>query len=334
MRHACCSLLLLLSLCARAQTPEPEGVRLRVMSYNVENAFDCRDDSLTADEEYLPEAARHWHRGRYWTKLEQIARVIAATGQEELPCLVGLCEVENDTVLHDLTRRSPLRQAGYRYVMTHSPDVRGINVALLYQRTRFRPVSRHSIRIPVAEGQRPTRDLLHVSGKLANGDTLDVFVVHLPSKLQGKRRTLPYRLKAAGLLRQTADSLRCVRRRPQILLMGDFNDTATSEVLQLLTADGSYHSLVVADSLPREVQGSYQYQGRWQLIDHLLASASLLAPEARLRFLRAGTCHLPFLLTEDERYGGWRPLRTYRGYRYEGGYSDHLPVWADFEMRF
>ena len=50
-----------------------------------------------------------------WRK---IAKVIIATGEENVPDLVGLCEVENDHCLKDLTENSPLREAGYRYVMT------------------------------------------------------------------------------------------------------------------------------------------------------------------------------------------------------------------------
>ena len=52
-------------------------------------------------------------------------------------CIRDRCEVENDTVLRDLTRRSPLKELSYRYVMTHSPDLSGIDVALLYQRDLF-----------------------------------------------------------------------------------------------------------------------------------------------------------------------------------------------------
>ena len=60
---------------------------------------------------------------------------VSSSPQEmDTPALVALCEVENDSVLRDLTRYSVLREAGYRYVITHSPDERGINVALLYQR--------------------------------------------------------------------------------------------------------------------------------------------------------------------------------------------------------
>ena len=69
--------------------------------------------------------------------------------------------------------------------MTDSPDLRGIDVALLYQRDLFKLLSSRSISIPLLGQYRPTRDLLYVSGLLLTGDTLDVFVCHLPSRSGG-----------------------------------------------------------------------------------------------------------------------------------------------------
>ena len=123
----------------------------RVMFYNVENLFDCRHDSLKEDREFLPDGEKKWTPARYWRKLDALSKVVAAVGEERLPDLVGLCEVENDSVLFDLTRRSSLRALGYRYVATHSPDVRGIDVALLYQPGSFRLLESHEIPVPSAE---------------------------------------------------------------------------------------------------------------------------------------------------------------------------------------
>ena len=98
-----------------------QQIRFRVVSWNVENLFDIHHDSLKNDREFLPDALRHWNYTRYKKKLTDMARVITAVGEWEPPALVGLCEVENDTVLRDLTRRSPLKELNYRYVMTDSP---------------------------------------------------------------------------------------------------------------------------------------------------------------------------------------------------------------------
>ena len=189
-----------------------DTLTFRIMGYNVENLFDCRHDTLKNDREFLPDAVRRWNYTKYKKKLNAIARIIIAAGKWTPPALVALCEVENDSVLRDLTRYSVLREAGYRYVITHSPDERGINVALLYQRGIFKLLSNRSY--PVMKprrNSRPTRDILHVSGQLLNSDTLDVFVVHFPSRSGGAKASEPYRLAAAQRLKDTTDSLLRIR---------------------------------------------------------------------------------------------------------------------------
>ena len=170
----------------------------RVMFYNVENLFDCRHDSLKEDREFLPGGEKKWTPSRYWRKLDALSKVVAAVGEERLPDLVGLCEVENDSVLFDLTRRSSLRALGYRYVAIHSPDVRGIDVALLYQPGSFRLLESREITVPsVDAGFRPTRNVLYVKGRVLSGDTLHVLVCHLPSRLGATRVSRRHRMLAA-----------------------------------------------------------------------------------------------------------------------------------------
>ena len=206
--------ILLFVICSWS-VPAQENIQFRVACWNTENLFDTRHDSLKNDYEFLPNAIRHWNYNRYKKKLSDIARVITAIGEWNPPALIGLCEVENDTVLRDLTRRSPLQELDYRYVMTDSPDLRGIDVALIYQRDLFKLLSSRSISIPVFRQHRPTRDLLHVNGLLLTGDTLDVFVCHLPSRSGGAKESEPYRLHAAQILRTEVDSVLHTRLHPQ-----------------------------------------------------------------------------------------------------------------------
>lgn len=317
----------------------------RVMSWNVENLFDIRHDTLKNDYEFLPDALRHWNYSRYKKKLNNIARVITAVGGWTPPALVGLCEVENDSVLRDLTRYSPLKEQGYRYVITHSPDERGIDVALLYQRDRFKLLSHRSISIATFNNKhsRPTRDILHVSGLLLTGDTLDVFVCHLPSRSGGAKESEPYRLFVAGKLRTEADSLLAIRKHPKLIIMGDFNDYPQNRsIAQILKATAPplhpspnklYH-LLARKALQRNF-GSYKYQGEWGLLDHLIVSGGLL--DASATFFtsekKADVASLPFLLIEDEKRGGYQPFRTFYGMKYQGGYSDHLPIYTDFTVK-
>ena len=219
-----CPVLLLLLLAFAAIGRAQEESRFRVATYNVENLFDTIPSPYHDDSEFLPDAAKAWHGGRYWKKLGMLARAIAAIGDVRPAALVALCEVEGDTVLTHLTRRTSLARLGYEYTVTHSADERGLNVALLYQPELFRPISWAALRVPHRAGkERPTRDGLHVSGQCPTGATLDVFVCHFPSRRGGTRLTDPYRRRAAETVRCAVDSLLAVRGRCNIIIMGDFN---------------------------------------------------------------------------------------------------------------
>ena len=197
----------------------------RIMFYNVENLFDTVDDPEKNDNEFLPDGTMNWQPWKYWEKLRNISRVITAVGEMYSPAIVGLCEIENDSVIFDLTRRSPLRAQGYEYVVTNSPDERGIDVALLYQRHQFKLLEKNEYEIVFRnKSTRPTRNLLHAAGQVISGDTLDVFVCHWPSRSGGQRESEPARIDAAVLLRNKVDSLFAIREKANIVIMGDFND--------------------------------------------------------------------------------------------------------------
>ena len=218
------STLVLFALLAMSTQAKAQDV-FRVMEYNVENLFDCEHDSLKNDYEFLPDNPKGWTPERYREKLNNIAKVILAAGDEQVPDLVGLCEVENNRCVTDLVEHSPLKDAAYNFAMTDSPDERGIDVVLLYQPATFKHLQTQTIGVPYKEAERrPTRDILHVSGKVVSGDTLDVFVCHLPSRSGGEAKSEPYRLLVAGIIRQAADSVMACRKNPNVIIMGDFND--------------------------------------------------------------------------------------------------------------
>ena len=299
---------------------------LTLVELNCENLFDTQDDSLKQDEEYLPEATRHWTGRRYWRKLNNIGQELLSCCDDGIPDLIAFCEVENDTVLHDLTRRSLLRNAGYEYVMTSSPDVRGIDVALIYSPFSFAPVATRSIRVIPLENMRSTRDILYVAGRIITDDTLHVFVVHAPSRYGGERHSRPFRLRVAETLCQAIDSVRACSPDAAIIVAGDFNDYSDSPALRRL----GRHNLLNVSAKARGrhgAKGTYRYKGDWNSIDHILVSPSLHDKVDNVFINDA-----PFL-TEDERlYGGQRPKRTYNGMRYQSGYSDHLPLVASFRF--
>jgi len=309
---------------------------ITLLEWNVENLFDCRHDTLKNDIEFLPTSIRHWTYYRYRHKLDQIAKTIIAAGEWNPPTLVALCEVENDSVLVALTRYSALAEQGYRYVMTHSPDQRGINVALLYQRDHFKLIESKSIKIEPFNHYKPTRDILHVTGLVTLKDTLDIFIVHAPSRAGGVLETQPYRMKCMEILKGHVDSVMLNRQKPNVIVTGDFNDFPDSpsirKILQVKIPgpDNSdmtlYHLL--AQKVKKDKTGTYKYKGEWNLLDHLIVNSNLIDPKNSIYTNEQMTeiIRLPFLMTDDTTYNGYRPLRTYYGMKYEGGYSDHLPL--------
>ena len=274
--------------------------RLTVVELNAENLFDTRHDTLKEDREFLPDSPRHWTRTKYWEKLNRTGQTLIACGEDgsgwHLPDIVGLCEVGNDSVLFDLTRRSLLRKARYEYVMTASGDVRGIDVALLYSPFSFRLIRADTIRVAPILDMRPTRDILHVEGEVENGDTLHVFLVHAPSRMGGELYSRPFRKHVVNRLCDAVDSLRLCHSDPKVLVMGDFND--------------------------------YPDHGAWGSLDQILVSENLRE--------RVAGCHVHdavFLLEPDEKYGGVKPRRNYNGMRYNNGFSDHLPLVLHLELK-
>ena len=321
---------------------------LTVLEYNVENLFDTVHAEGRADEEFLPKAPRQWTSQRYWKKLGQLNKVIAAVGGLTPPDLIALCEVENGDVLEDLTQRTALRRWQYKYVVTHSPDERGIDVALLYQPHTFRLLSKVSERIPynIYNNESPTRDILHISGEVLSGDTLDIFLCHFPSRAGGEPQRESYRCRAAALLKQKSDSIMGLRQQPAVLILGDFNDEysdpSISEVLLARspqeTKSFSSDSLYVlsAQKTARDgIRGTYKYKGDWSQLDQIIVNGRLLQEESSI-FTKWSDCHIvdfPFLLQTDKAHGGKRPRSTYRGTFYNGGFSDHLPMSLRLYLR-
>ena len=305
---------------------------LTFVELNCENLFNTSHDSLKNDVEFLPESNYHWTPVRYWRKLNHLSQTIVALGYEDysvkhisnngemathvansmtdsgkkwkLPDFVALCEVENDSVLFDLIKRSALRTAGYEYVMTNSPDERGIDVALMYQPFSFALIHSWSIRIKRLPNSRPTRDILYASGRIMSDDTLHIFVVHAPSRRGGELESRPYRMQVANQLAAAVDSIYAINDSAKIIVAGDFNDYHDSPALRRLYQ----HHLINISSQAKGSNGAkatYRWHGEWRSLDQILLSESMMHQE---NVCRIGD--LPFLLEDDEKYGGKKTYRT------------------------
>ncbi len=276
----------------------------------------------------------------HWAKQNNIARAILACGESDdgaahLPDLLALCEVEGDSVLNYLTQRSLLRNAGYRYIVTDSPDTRGINTALLYRPATFTPIDTIAFRITPLPKMRPTRDILYIAGRLQNNDTLHVYVVHAPSRLGGTRSTHKNRELVMGRLAQAVDSLQTLCPSAKIIIAGDFNEDCGASLFAPLSERGlsdiSAHARGTHQTGRDAPRGTYKYQGQWEQIDHIFASRSLTEGKRNKRHLI--DCHLvdhAMLLTADSEYLGVKPKRGYFRQQWQQGFSDHLPLVAHF----
>jgi endonuclease/exonuclease/phosphatase family metal-dependent hydrolase len=314
----------------------PEANRkLRIMFYNTENTFDTIDDPATRDDEFTPNGMRHWTGYRYFKKIQSLYKVIVSAGGWYPPELVGLCEIENERVLQDLTSSTPLSKFEYDFIHKDSPDQRGIDVALLYNPLKFKPLKTEFLPIPLPGKYRPTRDILYAKGETAGPDTLHVFINHWPSKWGGETETRRKRILSAKKLRSKVDSILKKEKNAKIIITGDFNDEPHKESLAGTLKAEKTSANIQSSSLYNlsykwENQGTHKYQGQWAVLDQFIVSGALLRNKnLQANKHRAYIFQLPALLIEDEKHTGSKANRTYSGYRYLGGFSDHLPIILD-----
>ncbi len=312
---------------------------LRLMFYNVENFFDTTDDPTTNDNEFTPEGSFRWTQSRYIEKRNNIFKVIAHVGEWDAPALIGLCEIENRTVLDDLAKRTPLMKYPYRVVHRDSPDQRGIDVALFYRSDYLKCTSEQFIRVRFSDDRRRTRDILYATLCTSGNDTLHVFINHWPSRSGGQQQSEPARILAASLVRNKVDSIFGCNPMARVIITGDLNDGPLDKSLRTglkaLTDTAQTKSLALFNLSAYKVKestGTIKYQGKWSVFDQIIVSGGLLRGTLRTD---VGQCHIfraDYLFEPDKRYQGVKPFRTYLGPKYNRGFSDHLPVYLDILM--
>ncbi|WP_261376378.1 endonuclease/exonuclease/phosphatase family protein [Gillisia sp. Hel_I_86] len=309
--------------------------------YNVENLFDTEDDPLTFDDDRTPLGKDVWTQEKYEDKIKNIARVISEIGvanSKTSPAIIGLCEIENLRVLEDLVSHPFLEKFNYQIIHYDSPDMRGIDVALLYQKSLFIPDESQSRRLLLYDLDEPTkriftRDQLVVSGKL-NGEQINIIVNHWPSRSGGEAKTNYRREKAAYLNKQIMDSLYKKDPFAKILSMGDFNDDPTDKSFKKILKTNNNRKTIMAqelfnpmESMVKQGKGSLAYRDSWNLFDQILVSESLLGSPNGLQFYQAGIFNSHYLITQNGQYRGY-PFRSYDYSGYTGGFSDHFPVFV------
>lgn len=342
---------------ANSQPPLTKRPDLRIMFWNTENFYDTQRDSSIDDRDFLPDGSRCWTPKRYKTKLIQAYKTIVALGGWEPPDIIGLCEIENRRVLNDLLYQTPLGKFSYGIVHKDSPDKRGIDVAMLYRKDRFKVLACKwiPVKFPDHPGDK-TRDIVYVKGmairrkskitdmkfrrdSLIVIDTLHLFFNHWPSRSAGQMETDNKRWIAARTLKSQVDTIFLTDKSARIFISGDFNDEpcdfSVKEGLGTCNPETLFDSCRLIN-LSSQFQGhgqtgTHKYQAEWTVLDQILVSGELLKGNHGLH-CSPSDAHIfnaDFLLTEDESGLGRKPFRTYDGYRYAGGFSDHLPVYLD-----
>lgn len=310
--------------------------------YNVENLFDTEDDPSTFDNDRTPEGKDRWTLEVYDKKLDNMAQAISRIGYEKTgsaPVLLGLCEIENREVLEDLVRRPPLLKEDYGIIHFDSPDQRGIDVALLYNKQLFTPDNAEARPLYIFDSENAsrrvyTRDQLVITGSL-DGEKIHLLVNHWPSRSGGAKKSNYRRLAAARLNRKITDSLLLLDPYAKIINMGDFNDDPRDKSIKeiLKTTDNKDNVALKQfynpmETLHKKGLGTSAYRDGWNLFDQILLSRSFLEKDySSLRLYNAGIFNDRFLITQTGQYRGY-PFRSIGQTGFTGGYSDHYPVYV------
>jgi hypothetical protein len=307
----------------------------------LENFFDCEDNPEKNDEDFTPEGKNHWTKTRFYHKVNNIAKVFIAMGGGACPEIIGVCEIENEEAISCLLYKSPLKSQQYKYIYYPTPDRRGIGISLFYRSDKFNVV--YSRPIPVTDPSDKsfkTRDILYVKGLwLAHcDDTLHLFVNHFPSRYGGYAASMGKRNLTAKILRSAIDSILLIDNFAKIVIMGDFNDYPYDEsIVKHLQVPYSREkndtvNFVHAMSpyFNKNNAGTHKFGEHWGILDQIMVSPGLYFSTFGLRTNGNGIIFdIDFLLEKDETHLGQKPFRTYAGFSYKGGFSDHLPVFID-----
>lgn len=310
-----------------------------VAFYNCENYYDTVNNPIVDDEEFLPNSERHYDTQIFLDKVNRLTTVMSQLGTDINPdgfALLGVAEIENDTVLNILTHSKKLKSRNLKIVHYDSPDKRGIDVGLLYNPKYFTPIFSEPLFVKLPGGTKDsyfTRDVLYVKGVL-DGDTIHVMVNHWPSRSGGEERSIPARAAAAGVCKRIVDSLMAINLHTKILIMGDLNDDPVSpSMTKVLETKGSEKKVKDGGLYNPWVDfykngiGTIAYQDAWGLFDQIVLSKAWLdKSQPGYHFYKATIFNKEFLVQQTGKYKGY-PKRTWDGTTYNYGYSDHFPVF-------
>lgn len=307
--------------------------------YNLENFYDTTNNPLVNDDDFTGAGIKNYSSKIYQDKINRLSKVIAEMGTDKTAdgaALLGVAEIENDTVLKDLIHHPLLKKRNYEFVHYDSKDIRGIDVALIYNPIYFKIENSYPVAVKLPSSNKEklaTRDILFVKGQL-DGETIYILVNHWPSKRGGEDATTASRNAAAAVCRAEINRIQLTDAAAKIIVMGDLNDNPDSySVRQVLKANGNSHQLQKGElynpwaEIFAKGYGTLANQDSWSLFDQILCSSAWLNTEQLGFYLYKPEIFKRLYMIENRgRYKGY-PMRTWDGNNYRGGYSDHFPTY-------
>ena len=326
-----------LSLSAQKLDKDKDYYMSAIGFWNVENLYDTLNDKWKNDEDFTPEGMNRWSGQRYRTKIDHLATVISEMAADITPdglAILGLCEVENKSVVQDLVSSPQLKKRNYQFVHIEGPDIRGVDPAFIYNPVYFKIKKAVSYRIKlVTDSTHKTRDILVVSGFFL-GEALTVLVNHWPSRRGGEMLSRENRNAAAKVARHIADSITSTDPSAKILIMGDLNDDPVNESVKKHI--GTYADIKLANDdlyfnpMERPYKqgiGTLAWQDSWNLFDQILLNRNWLPHKYESwQYYTVRIFNKEYLKADYGNFKGY-PFRTYSGGSYTGGYSDHFAAY-------
>lgn len=311
-----------------------------VSFYNFENFYDTVFHGHHDDPEFTPTGSKAYTSAVFNDKVKNLATVVSQIGTDVNPdgaALLGTAEIENAAVLDTLLRHPLIANRNYKYVHYDSKDFRGVDVALIYNPKYFKVLNSRPLYVQLPGGSKDayfTRDILWVKG-LLDGEPVNVFVNHWPSRSGGEKRSEPARMAAAKVARAFIDSIGNMEPDAKIILMGDLNDDPVNNSITIgLKAGGDMKKLQLGDlynpwaDFYKSGIGTLAYQDAWSLFDQIIISQSWLDKKQKGFFYYKSNVFKPdFMIENIGQYKGY-PKRTYSGDTYNRGYSDHFPTYV------
>ncbi len=160
---------------------------------------------------------------------------------------------------------------------------------------------------------------------------------HWPSRYGGQLATVPKRNFAAQTLKTRFDSILAINPAANIVAMGDFNDHPDDESMKdILKAKKTFDNLESGDLVNTIWQyefkkGTHKYDHEWGILDQFVISQGLLDSNSNIHTTPelSQIFDANYLLEPEKDGVGKITNRTYIGFKYHGGYSDHLPIYMD-----